>query len=612
MISGVAPRTDGSGEDRVVIIHLGQGTSHNGNYTITTAAASGIATFSNTGLLFQADARAINAQADALGTVTFTGNDVSGSVDNPEQGVTYVLRTYLSQEKGGTDYLVDEQVLVDTADFHLTVPSSGTAAPSGNYYVSTFLMRQETGDFDDDGTAEADEIALLGIGNSSSQHMVAYTNTMQPGQVQNVTLTATGNEAMQATWQEVSDADGYQITIYHADGTDTGLGYEYDVSQFSGQSQMPGLNLKNGTFSLSGTLTSGDTMSRIVSVTDQVGNETTIPAMITLLKEYAVHFDANGGSGTMPDDTASIGTNYTLPVCTFTPPQGKQFKTWSIDPDSTTEYAPGDSVVLDEDTTFYALWEDAPHTHSGVLHTGYAATCDAPGEKDYCTCSCNKFFEDAACTKEITDLETWKVIPATGHKLTQTGAVAPTCTQEGYTGDEVCTVCQKVITPGKALEKLPHNYKDGKCTMCGASSPTTTPTIGNGANRIWVKGSKDGLSVTSSAAFGDFVKVQVDGNDLAASHYTVQGDSTTVVTLKASYLKTLSVGKHTLAIVSKTGTATTEFTIQAPPATGGNTQTPPTGDGHHTALWMVLLATCGVLLSAGLWYATRRKSTKHQ
>jgi len=57
---------------------------------------------------------------------------------------------------------------------------------------------------------------------------------------------------------------------------------------------------------------------------------------------------------------------------------------------------------------------------------------------------------------------------------------------------------------------------------------------------------------------------------------------------------------------------TTEFTIQAPPATDGNAQTPPTGDGHHTALWMGLLATCGVLLSAGLWYATRRKSTKHQ
>lgn len=839
--SGVVARSDGTGNDHVALIYLGKGTGFNGDYTITSLdAASGqslfaasvnkVTTLNSTDLSFTAQAAAINVEPDELGPVSFSGNTVTGSVANPEAGVTYVVRTYLSSDPDSADYLVDEQVLDDTTSFSIPVPATGTAAPSGSYYVTTYLMRQETGDFDGDGTVEADEVALLGIGNASSESRVTYTNSMQPGQVQTVTLTATGNETMQASWQEVSDADGYRITIYHADGTDTGLGYEYDVSQFSGQSQMPGLNLKNGTFSigmamtaggataqdgtpitldagkeyivgvtayrsetigeqdtkyygaeqqssaallpeytplemtirlngndltadengiyhatsaetgnsltveapesgnatftvtrldtdaelqevafgefpipdvdgtmmlsvtgsvtngtvtdtttryvlfshdstapvitldeevfyadpstrtytitgvtdpgatvlmagdadewgeatvitataaedgtfsLSGTLTSGDTMSRIVSVTDQAGNETTTSATITLLTEYTVHFDANGGSGTMPDDTASIGTSYTLPVCTFTPPQGKQFKAWSADPDSTTEYAPGDSVVLDGDTTFYALWEDAPHTHSGVLHTGYAATCDAPGEKDYYTCSCNKFFEDAACTKEITDLETWKVIPATGHKLTQTGAVAPTCTQEGYTGDEVCTVCHQVITPGKSLEKLPHDYKGGTCTMCGALDSAFKPVITSGANGTWHKGSKDGLSITSNAAFGDFIKVQVDGKDLDPSHYTVK-EGSTIVTLKTSYLDTLSLGTHTLSIVSKTGTATTEFTIQAPPATGGNTQIPPTGDRTHIALWTGLLATCGILLAAGLWYNRKRKSNKHQ
>ena len=42
---------------------------------------------------------------------------------------------------------------------------------------------------------------------------------------------------MIASWSEVSDdkeqsAEGYKITIYNADGTDTGLGYEYDATQF--------------------------------------------------------------------------------------------------------------------------------------------------------------------------------------------------------------------------------------------------------------------------------------------------------------------------------------------------------------------------------------------
>ena len=836
--SGVVARSDGTGNDHVALIYLGKGTGFNGDYTITSldaasgqslfaASANKVTTLNSTDLSFTAQAAAINVEPDELGPVSFSGNTVTGSVANPEAGVTYVVRTYLSSDPDSADYLVDEQVLDDTTSFSIPVPATGTAAPSGSYYVTTYLMRQETGDFDGDGTVEADEVALLGIGNASSESRMTYTNSMQPGQVQTVTLTATGNETMQASWSQVDDADGYRITIYHADGTDTGLGYECDVSQFSGQSQMPGLNLKNGTFSidmamtaggataqdgtpitldagkeyivgvtayrseivgeqdtkyygveqkssaallpeytplemtirlngndltadengiyhatsaetgnsltveapesnnatftvtrldtdaelqevafgefsipdvdgtmmlsvagsvtngtvtdtttryvlfshdstapvitldeevfyadpstrtytitgvtdpgatvlmagdadewgeatvitataaedgtfsLSGTLTSGDTMSRIVSVTDQAGNETTTSATITLLTEYTVHFDANGGSGTMPDDTASIGTSYTLPVCTFTPPQGKQFKAWSADPDSTTEYAPGDSVVLDGDTTFYALWEDAPHTHSGVLHTGYAATCDAPGEKDYYTCSCNKFFEDAACTKEITDLETWKVIPATGHKLTQTGAIAPTCTQEGYSGDEACTVCHQVITPGKSLEKLPHDYKGGTCTMCGALDSAFKPVITAGANGTWHKGSKDGLSITSNAAFDDFIKVQVDGKDLDPSHYTVK-EGSTIVTLKTSYLDTLSLGTHTLSIVSKTGTATTTFTILNP---DGNPQIPPTGDRNHIALWMGLLATCGILLTAGLWYNRKRKSNKHQ
>ena len=56
--------------------------------------------------------------------------------------------------------------------------------------------------------------------------------------------------------------------------------------------------------------------------------------------------------------------------------------------------------------------------------------------------------------------------------------------------------------------------------------------------------------------------MSVDGKDLDASSYTVE-EGSTIVTLRPSYLDTLSVGKHTLAIVSDTGTAETEFTVLA-------------------------------------------------
>ena len=48
------------------------------------------------------------------------------------------------------------------------------------------------------------------------------------------------------------------------------------------------------------------------------------------------------------------------------------------------------------------------HTHSATLVTGQAATCTADGWKDYYKCDCGKFFEDAACTTEISDLDAWK------------------------------------------------------------------------------------------------------------------------------------------------------------------------------------------------------------
>ena len=150
-----------------------------------------------------------------------------------------------------------------------------------------------------------------------------------------------------------------------------------------------------------------------------------------------------------------------------------------------------------------------------------------------------------------------------------------------------------------------HSYVDGKCSVCGAIDSGFQPVIIAGAGGTWQKGAEDGLSFTSNAAFADFVKVQVDGKDLATSDYEVE-EGSTVVTLKTSYLKTLSVGKHTLAIVSDTGTATTEFTIKAAPATEDDTQSPETGDDSNIALWIAVMLAAGAGLTATAIYRRKR------
>ena len=152
------------------------------------------------------------------------------------------------------------------------------------------------------------------------------------------------------------------------------------------------------------------------------------------------------------------------------------------------------------------------------------------------------------------------------HKVTKN----PTCTEKGentYTATFDVDWAEK---QEKVIADIPatgHKYENGKCTVCGAIDGSFQPVIIAGANGTWKKGSEGGLSFTSNAAFAHFQKVQVDGKDLDASSYTVE-EGSTIVTLKPEYLETLSIGKHTFAIVSETGIASTEFTVTAA-QTGG-------------------------------------------
>lgn len=160
--------------------------------------------------------------------------------------------------------------------------------------------------------------------------------------------------------------------------------------------------------------------------------------------------------------------------------------------------------------------------------------------------------------------ETHKETPA----VTVTSAVksSATCTETGVTTYTATVEFNgKTYTDTKDVADIPatgHSYENGKCTVCGGIDPAFKAMIIEGANGKWQKGSEDVLSFTSNAAFADFLKVQVDGKDVGSSNYTVE-EGSTIVTLKPSYLETLSAGKHTLAIVSDTGTAETEFTVVA-------------------------------------------------
>ena len=128
------------------------------------------------------------------------------------------------------------------------------------------------------------------------------------------------------------------------------------------------------------------------------------------------------------------------------------------------------------------------------------------------------------------------------------------------------------------------------------STPGITAEL-NGSNKSATDypGGDYGLVFRSTAAFSTFQGVQVDGKTLAKSNYTAE-EGSTVVYLKAAYLKTLAAGKHTVTILSTSGNTSMDFTV------GGKSSSPKTFDAG-----VGIYAVTAVLSMTGMaWTAKKR------
>ena len=56
---------------------------------------------------------------------------------------------------------------------------------------------------------------------------------------------------------------------------------------------------------------------------------------------------------------------------------------------------------------------------------------------------------------------------------------AATCTEAGYTGDEVCTVCGETVKKGTEIPALGHKFENGVCTVCGEKDPNYVAPVVN-------------------------------------------------------------------------------------------------------------------------------------
>ena len=165
---------------------------------------------------------------------------------------------------------------------------------------------------------------------------------------------------------------------------------------------------------------------------------------------------------------------------------------------------------------------------------------------------------------------------------------------ETGTEERVCSVGGEKET--RELAMTPHTDADHdyKCDDCGAVLKEE-PKLTYGEGQTWTKGTQKELTFVSDADLEDFLTVMVDGSE--TKEYAL-GEKTTQVTLKAVYLETLSVGKHTLRIVSRNGAVEVKFEILA-----AKSASPATGDAGMPMLY----ATLAVAALAGMLFLLRKK-----
>ena len=192
------------------------------------------------------------------------------------------------------------------------------------------------------------------------------------------------------------------------------------------------------------------------------------------------------------------------------------------------------------------------------------------------------------------------------------------------------------------------SIESGNITLASSTSDTTTfvmpaeavrvkanyeaiPTpvsykILDGANSDWKQNTEETITIRGNGDFSKFVGVKIDGNTIDAENYTAK-EGSTIITLTTVYLKTLSIGTHTLEIVWTDGSASTNFTVSKNDSgsetpkdddknknddsgsqTGDNHHitAPQTGDNSHLTLWISLLGASLIGLLATLYMRKKK------
>ena len=268
-------------------------------------------------------------------------------------------------------------------------------------------------------------------------------------------------------------------------------------------------------------------------------------------------------------------------------------------------------------------------TQTGDAHTHDWSAWTSNGDGTHsrrCTCNAAETVNCSGGTTTCKDKAVCEICkesygspdPNNHADLKHIDAKAATATAEGNIEYWYCDGCKKYFSDASAKTEI---------TKAQTVTAKLPPKITAGDGATVTQGEKKELAFTSDASFADFLRVELDGTALEEKNYTKK-EGSTIITLNRDFVAALSVGEHTLAIVSQHGTATAKFTVKAKPAETATPQPtvtpqptaqpqptvqpvspiPRTGDTANPALWFALLIVSGSALAA--IFVLRRKDNR--
>ena len=231
--------------------------------------------------------------------------------------------------------------------------------------------------------------------------------------------------------------------------------YQYNANGNSATIPITAAKLHNrdGSYTETSTASAGDVINYLGGVWG--GTE---PDMLT------VTFEANGSEeypveGTMEPQTVTEKETTALTANAFTR-KGFKFDGWNTEPDGTgTRYEDGQAVTLSKDITLYAKWFDDHSSYE--LRNAKEATCTEEG-----------YTGDEVCLVCGKVVKQGSVIKTTEHTEVIDEAVAATCTTPGKTAGKHCSVCNEVLVPQEVIPATGHtevtdSAVDPTCTEPG-------------------------------------------------------------------------------------------------------------------------------------------------